>query len=290
VDVPDQGTDPSRPDEPETVGALLAALRKDRGLSGVGLGRRVGISQSKLSKIENGTSAAKVSDVRKLAAALDASPEQVSRLVQLAEAVHARREPRGLVPPIAQSEIASMEARAAVIRSFGPAIPSGLMQTAGYASAVIADYTRPLKDFPGAGAVAPALTDRMRRQEILVDESKEFLFVLAETALLHRIAAPAVMLAQVERLRSAVERPNTVLRILRSDRTLDYPPTHEFELLDDQYAVVDTVTTTLVVRDRGELAVYRRVFEYFWEQATEEIGPILDRYARLYADLARPAD
>jgi hypothetical protein len=60
-------------------------------------------------------------------------------------------------------------------------------------------------------------------------------------------------------------------------------------LVDGRVVIIDTMTTTLVTRDASDLKVYRRVFEYFWAQATPDIEPILDSYARLYADLAKPA-
>jgi transcriptional regulator with XRE-family HTH domain len=287
--MPDQGSEPGAD---ESLGPLISGLRRQRRLSGTALGALVGMSQSKLSKIERGLVLAKPAEVRAIASALQASEAQTARMIQLAEQPRARQDRWRTVDPTtgAQQDIAGLESDAAEIRAFVPAVPPGLLHTAGYASALISEYTRPLEGDHEPRTVPAAVTGRMRRQEILADHSRMFLFVMAENALLNRVAGPAVMLAQVERLRSAATEPNISLRILLQDVQLKYPPAYDFELLDDRVAIVDTMTTTLVSRDADEIAVYRRVFEYFWEQGTEDIGPILDKYARLYADLARPAD
>lgn len=273
------------------VGSFLAGLRRGRRLSGAELGRRVSISQAKISKIESGATAARPADAMKIADALEVTDEERQQLVGLLAAQPSRASRWKTLDSTrrAQRDILRLEAEAVEFREFYVSVAPGLLQTAGYASSLLRDYTRPFETVHDA-AVANAVTQRVARQEILVDLGRRFWFVIAEVALQHRMASPAVMLAQVERLRSAAEQPNIELCVLRSDAPLHYPPLHDFVLLDDNVSIVDTMTTTVVSREAADLAVYRRVFEYFWEQGTEEVGPILDRYARIYADLARPAD
>ena len=47
--------------------------------------------------------------------------------------------------------------------------------------------------------------------------------------------------------------------------------------------------TAVASRGREVLRIYRTVFDSFAEQSTVDIGPILDRYTQVYADLARPS-
>lgn len=287
-----QDSDPDARDSARTVGGLLARLRRERGLTGVDLGRRVRMSQAKISKVENDVGSVKVDDVLRIARALDASPETIERLLELVEESTGRAPRWQTVGPAldrAQPDISTWEAGAAEVRAFGAAVPPGLLHIEPYARAVLSDYARPLDVGGEARAVPAAVTARVRRQEILADRGKTFLFVLAETALLNRVARPAVMLGQVDRLREAAAEPNVEMRILRSDTQLVYAPLHDFQLLDDSAVIVDTMTTTVVSREAADLTVYRRVFEYFWEQATADLAPVLDSYGRLYADLARPA-
>jgi transcriptional regulator with XRE-family HTH domain len=272
----------------DAVGRRLVALRKERGLSAAELGRLVGFSQSKVSKIETGAVRVKAQDVRAIADVLGLSPAEKTELADLTLSAHVGPDTWGAVHT--QANLAAREAQATRFRLFAAAVPPGLLHTAEYASSVLADYQLPPGEAPEPMAVASAVTERMRRQEILADPSKTFEFVMTEETLRNRLAPPAVMLGQVERIRWAAKQPNQHVRIVPSDTELRHAPLHDFEMLDDRAAIIDTVTITVLSREPTELAVYRRVFESFWAQATEDVGPILDRYARLYADLARPAD
>src|SRR5438045_3413309 len=65
----------------------LRELRKRSGLSGERLGRICGISQSKISKIENGRLLPSLTDVERILAALDVTPDvgrAVSAIARLA--------------------------------------------------------------------------------------------------------------------------------------------------------------------------------------------------------------
>ena len=274
------------------VGAELAELRRAARITGSELARRIGASQAKVSRIENGSLRPKPADVIAIGRALKAPDDVVRALVERVATEHRALErwrSAGPARALAQQDIGGLERHAAEIRSFQAAVPSGLLHVDSYARAVLADYTRPLQDVTHVDSLPGAITARMRRQEVLEDRGKVFLFVLAETALLNRVARPAVMLDQVERIRDAAREPNVLIRVLRSDTELAYPPLHDFELLDHRVVIIDTMTTTVVSRDSADVNVYRKVFEYFWEQATPAIIPVLDSYTRLYAELARAA-
>jgi transcriptional regulator with XRE-family HTH domain len=277
---------------PRPVGAELAELRRAAGITGAELARRIKASQSKVSRIENGSLRPKPADVIAIGRELNAPDHVVRALLE-----RMVTEPRALerwraagpAPGPGQHDIGGWERDAAEIRAFQVAVPPGLLQTGSYARAVIADYTKPLLQETGVGPLPAAVTARMRRQEVLDDPAKAFLMVIGETALLNRVARPAVMLEQVERIREAAAQPNVLIRILRSDTELAYPPLHDFELLDHRVVILDTISTTVLSREPADLNVYRRVFEYFWAQATSDIAPVLDSYARLYAQLAEAA-
>jgi transcriptional regulator with XRE-family HTH domain len=274
---------------PQTVGSQLADLRRAAGVTGRELARRIHASQAKVSRIENGSLRVKPADVIAIGRALEAPDHIVRALVErVATEPQALERWRAAGPGRlrGQQDIGGLEQRAAEIRCFQVAVPPGLLQTASFAQVMLADYSRRLQEITAVGPLPAALTARMWRQEVLNDTAKVFLFVLAETALQNRVARPAVMLEQVDRIREVATRPNILIRVLRWDTELAYPPLHDFELLDDRAVVIDTMTTTVVVRDAPEVNVYRRVFESFWTQATPDISPVLDHYTRLYADLA----
>jgi transcriptional regulator with XRE-family HTH domain len=277
---------------PQKVGAALADLRRRRGLTGRKLGALVGMSQAKISKIESGATTPKSSDVMALARALDAPAALIRQLIDWAEAEQDRFglwRDVGIVAARGQQEVAALERDATEIRGLNVTVPSGLLHTASYAGALLAEYTRPLlgeDQGPESAQVLADVTERVRRQEILADSSKLFLFLMAETALLNQVATAAIMLGQVERIREAARQDNVIVRILPFATRLAYPPMHDFELLDERAAIIDTMTTTIVTRENSELRVYGRVYESLYRQATPDIEPILNRYARRYAELA----
>lgn len=91
----------------------LRDLRERAGLGGVEAGRRAGISQSKISKIENVNLLPSVDDVARLCTVYGASAEDRSELIHLATAL--REEGRSRIvlaagAPQVQRRIARMEA------------------------------------------------------------------------------------------------------------------------------------------------------------------------------------
>ena len=278
-------------DPARTVGMQLAELRHAAGMTGAELARRIKASQSKISRLENGSLRPRAADVLAIGRELGAPDAVIRALVEQVTTEPQRFggwRPTGQAPA-GQHDIGALERDSAEVRGLNVAVVPGLLQTDDYATALLTDFTRPLGDASWLDSIPAAVTARKQRQEILVDGDKVFLYVLAETVLLHRIARPAVLLAQVERIRQVAARPNVLLRILRADTELAYPPLHDFVLMDERVVIIETMTTTVVSRESLDLAAYRQVFEDLWTQATPDIGSVLDGYARLYAELARPA-
>jgi transcriptional regulator with XRE-family HTH domain len=280
-----------------SVGPELAKLRKQRGLTGQALAKLAGMSQSKISKIEVGSVVPSTDDVDRLARALGASEDQVTALIERAEGhqdelVDVRFTARRMIST--QEDLASLEQKSRSVHVFQPAVVPGLLQTAEYARAVLSDYAEVFVEALGGSgadqkAVPPAVTARVARQEVLYDTDKSIHLVLMETVLMNRVCGPADMLAQVERIRTVSSYPNVTIGIVPATTELSYPPLHGFHLLDDRNLMIDLANTSVSSRGRDVLRIYRTVFDYFASVATVDIGPILDRYAEVYADLARPS-
>jgi transcriptional regulator with XRE-family HTH domain len=277
------------------LGASLARLRRQRGLTGQQLGRLAGMSQAKVSKIENGAVEPTAADVERLARALQAPDEVVDDLVDHANTLHNqftdfRLTVRRLTA--VQQDIARDEERATRIAAFQVAIVPGLLQTTEYARAILSEVATVLGGTePGAAQpVTPsALTMRIQRQEVLYDRRKRFDLVIAESVLARAVGGPAEMLAQLERIRTVNRQDNVHVAVLPQDADLNLVPEHGFQLFDDRLVIIDLMSTVVVSRGRDDLRVYRTAFDYFRSKASVDIDPILDRYALRYADLARAA-
>jgi transcriptional regulator with XRE-family HTH domain len=275
------------------LGAALARLRHQRGLTGLELGRRAGMSQAKISKIETGTVTPSPRDVERLARALEASDRVVTELTDQANGLRDqftdwRLTERNLASN--QQALAQDEARATQIWVFQVGVVPGLLQTTEYARAILGDYATVLSGHdPGQDSLpaSSAVTVRIQRQEVLDDSAKHFDFVLAESVLSTVVGSAAEMLAQLQRIRVVAGQDNVRLAVLPWDAVLSFPPLHGFHVFDDRAVLIDLMSTAVYSRGTEDVRVYRAVFDHYRERAVSEIDPILDRYMYRYADAAR---
>src|SRR5919107_2223571 len=123
----------SRPPLPDAqLGIHLRYLRDRRNYTGAKLGKVLGWSQPKVSKIETGAVIPSRSDLERLIRALRPTADEAKHLRELAEQSReqftdwraSRQDPAGW-----QRDIARLEAEATEVRIFQPALLSGLLQT-----------------------------------------------------------------------------------------------------------------------------------------------------------------
>ena len=186
--------------------------------------------------------------------------------------------------------MARWESDAETVRQFDTAVISGLLQTSGYARAVLSTFHELilLDADPASGpSVAEAVSARVKRQEVLADITKSFHFLLAESALGNRVCSPDEMPAQIQRLRQVARQDNVSLMIIPADAMWRVPPMHGFQILDEKTVVVDLLNTTLESHTKADARMYRQVFDWLSEHADRDIDPILDRYLDLYVNLIR---
>jgi transcriptional regulator with XRE-family HTH domain len=231
------------------VGLALKQLRRKVGITGQELGRRAGMSQAKVSKIETGAILPSPEDVELLARHLGASASEIDRLTVQAGQNRMTDWRFGRNDAATwQREIALMETGAREIRSFQPTVITGLLQTSEYARAVLATvqetWSESIRGSPTA--LSEAVSARVRRQEILEDQSKEFHFVVPETLLRNLLGRSEDMLGQLGRLSEVAQQDNVTLRVIREDERWPYPPYHGFLLLDDQHVIIDLYNTVVV--------------------------------------------
>jgi transcriptional regulator with XRE-family HTH domain len=279
-------------DAAEPVGAALARWRKRKRIPGQALGDLVGMSQAKISRLETGASTPDPADVRLLAQGLELPPAEVERLVELAE--HSTDQlidwrPAHLGLANRQRDVRQLESASREMRIFQPAVVIGLLQTSGYARALMASLQTELADdqiADSAVVVSEAVTARIQRSQVLDDPDRRFHFLMAEAVLSNRVCEPAEMLAQILRIRTVAQQPNVDLRIITQDAKWPIAPYHGFALMDDRYVFVDLFNTSLMSRGRRTIRHYQRAFDALERIGTTEIMPILDRHQDVYARLS----
>jgi len=188
-----------------------------------------------------------------------------------------------------QGEIGLVEQGAREIRIFQPTIIPGLLQSSGYAQAVMATPHGMLSDAAAdlsQSALLAAVGRRVERQQILGVPGKRFFFLITESALGHWLGTPHDMLAQIEHLRTVGRQPNVTLGVIPAGVRLADPPLHGFEILDGNWLFVDLFNTSLTSRGHSDILLYRQLFDRLWKSATTDVDDILDRHARTYHGLA----
>jgi len=251
------------------LAAGLRALRLRSGLSGQALGQALGWSQSKVSKLEQGTRGASPADVAAWAEAVSATAQERAELVALAQTVATGRrswwESHSAGLTGRQHELAKAEALATRIMNFHPLLIPALLQPDAYARRVLE-----LANVTGEADVAQATAARVQRQAVLY-KGTQCDFIIPEAALRCRISDdPAIPLAVADRLISAASMPTVGLAILPLDAALPVLPVCGFgifEIPGEPFAIVETLTDETILTGARELRIYREAFAALWQVA-----------------------
>jgi transcriptional regulator with XRE-family HTH domain len=196
------------------LGGQLRRLRERRGISREKAGWEIRSSESKISRMELGRVGFKERDVADLLTLYGvADAEEREALVTLARQAN---QPNwwnryGDVLPNWLQSYLGLETAATIIRSYEVQFVAGLLQTPGYARAVIT---------LGHGAASAEEIDRrvalrVERQKILDRENGPRMWAVIDEAALRRpIGGADVMRDQIDALITASKRPNVQIQLL----------------------------------------------------------------------------
>lgn len=254
------------------LAATLRGLRQDVPISTTDLGKRLGWSQSRVSRIERGVALPKPDDVRAWCDAVRADPDVRSRLMDLADqlTVQLTEWRRELAPGRRrkQAEIHDLESAASITRVFSADVIPGLTQTGPYARAMFQLGREGITD-EADEAVAES---RLARASVLDNTNQRFELVMSEAALhrrLQRLLTFGEWQEQLGHLIDTAQRPNVTLGVIpfNTDDPSEPHQYHAYAILgdpnaDDAAAVLaETVTRGLTIRTPHELEEYVRHFE-----------------------------
>lgn len=241
----------------------LRRLREQAGLSGRELAGLMGISQSKISRIESGTTMPTVPEVTRWATATTASGSATEVLRMLTDAAYTEvhpwddtlRERTHL-----QDSIQELENTSGVKLIYEPSVVPGLLQTAEYARRLFTIFEPPYaeRDIPAVVA------GRLDRQTALFDPARRFEFLITEAALRLRLGPTSMMAAQFDRIASLSTLENIDIGLIPLDAPLLTHVPHGFVIFEpvdggpDALVLVETVHANLTVSAAGHVALYRR--------------------------------
>lgn len=264
----------------ERLAAVLAGLRQGARLTTYALAERLGWSQSKVTRIENGRTQATAADAEAWAEATGADAQVREELSLLANAAMTEsrswRSSHRAGLAARQQEMAVLDRSATEIRHFQPAVIPGLLQSESYARRVLT-----FADVTGKGGIDAAVKARMKRQRILREPGRRFEYVLTEGALRWRPGPGSMMEEQLGHLLASASLPSVSLAIIPFDREARSFYSQGFAIFrtpGGQRVLAEGYTKEDFFADPRDVQAYERIFDLLRESAFS--GPDAAEFAR----------
>ncbi|MFI9049314.1 helix-turn-helix domain-containing protein [Streptomyces sp. NPDC053427] len=272
------------------LGQELRRLREDKGMTAEQVAERLLVSQSKISRLENGRRSISQRDVRDLCGVYEVDDHRiVDSLMQMAK--DSRQQgwwhAFGDIP---YSVYIGLETEAASLRVYESLLVPGLLQTPGYAEAVI----------PGAvPELAPESLEkriqvRMRRQERVNDPKRPLRLwvVLDESALRRVVGSHLVMREQLDHLVEMSHLPHVTVQVLPYDTGAHAGMSGTFSILefddasDSSVVYIEGVTSDLYLEKTNDVHKYTIMYEHLRAQAlnADQSREFIARAAKAHAD------
>ncbi|MEV7781505.1 helix-turn-helix transcriptional regulator [Kitasatospora sp. NPDC088351] len=257
----------SAQDAREAVAARLRDLLLDAGLTGRELAVRCGWHPSKSSRIMNGKTPPADADIRAWCEACGAS-EQAEDIIAANRAADSmyvqwkKLQRNGMRR--SQEEVVPLWERTRKFRVYASNVVPGMVQTPGYAAALMASIT----EFQGTpDDVAEAVEARMARSHVIHEGNHRFALLIEETVLRYRIGDSEVMAGQLGYLLAVMALPRISLSIIPFAAQRRIWPLEAFYMFDDQQVAVELLTAGVNVKTPSEITEYGRAFQGLAEMA-----------------------
>lgn len=267
----------------------LRRLRKRAGLTTGEVGARLGLSQSKVSRVETGTSGLRVDDV---AAMLGLFHVPANRRDEILALVRKAAEPgwvqiHGRKLPEQWQALIEWEDKATSLHNYQPSVLPGLVQTADYARAVIENSAD--RDLPES-EVDTKVAARLGRQGILSRPLPPQLHVLLYEPALHvQVDGTGVLASQLRQLLEMARRPKVTIQVVPITAGPHPGLEGPFVLMDfpsdPPLAYLENRVLSIFLEEDPHIASYRLAWQRILAKA---LSP--ERSAKLIAQLARTAD
>ncbi|EFF93252.1 regulatory protein [Streptomyces sp. e14] len=245
----------------ERVARRLRDLRADAGLTGTELAVRCGWTHPKTSRLENGRTPPTPDDIRRWCQACDAEDQADDIIAESRDAESAyvewRRKVRTGLKRLQDSYLQLYQSTE-LFRIYSPTLVPGLLQTEGYARAVLS-ATADFLELPDDAEAAAAA--RVQRSQIIHQPGHRFVMVMEESVLYHQLGDAEAMAAQLGYLLTAGALPLVSLGIIPHSTPRGLWPQELFHVYDDQLVSVELMAARVRITQPSEVALYLKAFE-----------------------------
>ncbi|MEV0976840.1 MULTISPECIES: helix-turn-helix transcriptional regulator [unclassified Streptomyces] len=271
------------------LGQELRRLRELKGMTAEEVAERLLVSQSKISRLENGRRSISQRDVRDLCSVYEVEDQRVvDSLMQMAK--DSRQQgwwhTFGDIP---YSVYIGLETDAASLRVYDPQVVPGLLQTRQYAEALIAGA---LPETAQAD-IDKRVQVRMRRQErITAPENPLRLWAVLDEAALRRVVGnESVMRDQLEYLVEQSQLPHVTVQVIPFEMGAHPGLNGQYAILefpdaaDSSVVYIEGVTSDLYLEKPNDVHKYAMMYEHLRAQAlnVDQSLQYISRIAKEYA-------
>ncbi|MGX1270608.1 helix-turn-helix domain-containing protein [Streptomyces phaeoluteigriseus] len=268
------------------LGQELRKLREDKGMTAEQVADRLLVSQSKISRLENGRRSISQRDVRDLCGVYEVEDQRiVDSLMQMAK--DSRQQgwwhAFGDVP---YSVYIGLETDAASLRVYDPQVVPGLLQTRQYAETLISGALPET----AATEIEKRVQVRMRRQERISAEGNPLrLWTVMDEAALRRIVGDkSLMRDQLEHLVEQSRLPHVTVQVIPFDMGAHPGLNGQYAILefpdaaDSSVVYIEGVTSDLYLEKPNDVQKYSVMYEHLRAQALN-----VDQSRQFIADIAK---
>ncbi|NEY34710.1 helix-turn-helix domain-containing protein [Streptomyces sp. PRKS01-65] len=272
------------------LGQELRRLREQKGMTAEEVAERLLVSQSKISRLENGRRSISQRDVRDLCGVYEVDDQRlVDSLMQMAK--DSRQQgwwhAFGDIP---YSVYIGLETDAESLRTYEPQIITGLLQTRSYAEALIQGALPETS----AADIEKRVQVRIRRQERVTARTNPLrLWVVLDEASLHRVVGSRqIMREQLEHVAEMSHLPHITVQVLPFDVGAHPGINGQYSILefsdaaDSSVVYIEGVTSDLYLEKAQDVQKYTVMYEHLRaqalnvEQSRQRIEDVAKEYAR----------
>ncbi len=268
------------------LGQELRRLRELKGMTAEEVAERLLVSQSKISRLENGRRSISQRDVRDLCGVYEVDDHRiVDSLMQMAK--DSRQQgwwhAFGDIP---YSVYIGLETDAASLRVYEPQVVPGLLQTRQYAEALIAGA------LPETGTtdIDKRVGVRLRRQDRIkeAEHPLRLWVVIDEAALRRLVGGKNLMREQLEHLVELSQLPHVTVQVLPFDMGAHPGINGQYAILefpdasDSSVVYIEGVTSDLYLEKANDVQKYSVMYEHLRAQALN-----VDQTRAFIADIAK---
>ncbi|MBQ0829375.1 helix-turn-helix domain-containing protein [Streptomyces tagetis] len=271
------------------LGQELRRLRELKGMTAEEVAERLLVSQSKISRLENGRRSISQRDVRDLCGVYEVADQRiVDSLMQMAK--DSRQQgwwhAFGDIP---YSVYIGLETDAESLRTYEPQIITGLLQTRSYAEALIQGALPETS----VADIEKRVQVRIRRQERVTAETNPLrLWVVLDEAALHRVVGSRqVMREQLEHVAEMSQLPHITVQVLPFDVGAHPGINGQYSILefadaaDSSVVYLEGVTSDLYLEKAQDVQKYTVMYEHLRAQAlnVDQSRQLIEDMAKAYA-------